>query len=130
MCRNYLEPNTPLADFLATAQPLPMAERALALENSPALSSAHLEAASRGATAAPSAEDDVELHYVCLVKSVKDNHLYELDGRRRGPLDRGYIGDEDVLCDEARKVVQSFIEREESTGRLDFSLVALVQGFD
>jgi len=104
-----------------------MVERALALENSSSLSSAHLDAASKGCTAPPSAEENVELHYVCLVKSVRDNHLYELDGRRKGPLDRGYIGEEDVLCDEARRVVQSFVEREKESGRLDFSLVALVE---
>jgi len=122
-------PDSHLAGFLATALPLPMAERARVLENSQALATAHLEAASKGATVAPSASEEVDLHYVCFVKSVKDNHLYELDGRRKGPLDRGHIGNGDLLCEEARNVVQSFIERENSS-RLDFSLVALVENID
>lgn len=90
----------------------------------------HKEAASQGDTPAPDAEDDVELHYVCFIKSKKDNHLYELDGGRKGPLDRGHIEDDDVLGEKAREVVQGFIEREKESGRVDFSLVALVPGFD
>jgi ubiquitin carboxyl-terminal hydrolase L3 len=73
----------------------------------------------------------VELHYVCFVKSVKDNHLYELDGRRKGPLDRGHIGESaDVLSEEATKVIQGFMDREKESGRLEFSLIALTPNFD
>jgi hypothetical protein len=55
------------------------------LYESQALESAHQSAASKGDTAAPSAETKVDLHYVCFVKST-NNHLWELDGRRKGPL--------------------------------------------
>lgn len=68
----------------------------------------------------------MDLHYVCFVKSRKNNHLYELDGRRKGPLDRGFLGsDDDVLCEKAIRVVQDFIDREKESGRLHFSLVTL-----
>jgi ubiquitin carboxyl-terminal hydrolase L3 len=106
-------------------------ERAKALEESDELEAAHKSAATQGDSAVPNAEDDVELHYVCFVKSNKDHHLYELDGRRKGPLDRGDIGEDgDVLCEKAAAVVQSFIDREKQSGRLDFSLVALTPSFD
>jgi ubiquitin carboxyl-terminal hydrolase L3 len=106
-------------------------ERAKALEDSEELEAAHKSAATQGDSAVPNAEDEVELHYVCFVKSNKDNHLYELDGRRKGPLDRGDIGENgDVLCEKATAVVQSFIDREKASGRLDFSLVALTPSFD
>lgn len=73
----------------------------------------------------------VELHYVCFVKSIKDDHLYELDGRRKGPLDRGFIGKSaDVLSEEATKVIQGFMDREKESGRLDFSLIALAPSLD
>jgi ubiquitin carboxyl-terminal hydrolase L3 len=125
------ENGSPLAKFLARAQPLSPMERAKALEDSDELEAAHKSAATQGDSAVPNAEDEVELHYVCFVKSNKDNHLYELDGRRKGPLDRGDIGENgDVLSEQATAVVQSFIDREKATGRLDFSLVALTPSFD
>lgn len=68
---------------------------------------------------------------MCFVKSVRDNHLYELDGRRKGPVDRGFVGEEeDVLGEKAVAVVQGFIEREAASGRMDFSLVALTQSLE
>lgn len=100
------------------------------LEESEELEAAHKGVAEQGDTAAPDANDDVELHYVCFVKSEKDGHLWEMDGRRKGPLDRGELGEEDVLGEKAREVVQGFIEREKESGRVDFGLVALVPGFD
>lgn len=127
----YVEPDTPLSRLLASALPLFPLPRSQVLETSTELEAAHKNAATQGDTAVPDAEDDVELHYVCFVKSKKDNHLYELDGRRKGPLDRGQLeGDDDVLCEKARMVVQGFIEREKESGRMDFSLVALVPALD
>lgn len=125
-----VEPETPLDRFLAKARSLASAdERARALEEDEELEAAYRSAASRGDTAAPDADDDVDLHYVCLVKC--NGHLYELDGRRRGPLDRGPLGDDDdVLGERATEVVQSFIDREKDSGRHDFSLVALTPSYD
>lgn len=125
-----VELGTPLYKFLDKARSLASAdERARALEENEELEAAHRSAASRGDTATPDANDDVDLHYVCLVKF--NGHLYELDGRRRGPLDRGLLGDnEDVLGKRATEVVQSFIDREKDSGRLDFSLVALTRSYD
>lgn len=124
-------PGSPLARLLAETSPLPPLERALALENSEDLENAHRSAASRGDTAVPDAEDDVELHYVCFVKSNKDHMLYELDGRRKGPLGRVHLEeDEDVLSEKARAVVQGFVEREKESGRVDFAMVALVPSLD
>lgn len=103
--------------------PLPPAERAKLLEKTPALAAAHHEAASQGDTAAPDAQDDVDLHYVCFVKA--GDTLWELDGRRRGPLARGQLAeDEDVLSDQALLLgpVQ-FLKRE--GGDMRFSCVAL-----
>ena len=69
-------------------------------------------------TAAPNAEDSVDLHYVCFVKSNDDGHLFELDGRRKGPLNRGSLShDEDVLSDTALEFgVRAFLKREAAAG--------------
>ena len=115
------------------ATPLNPIQRADLLYESGALESAHQIAAQKGDTAAPSAGDYVELHYVCFVKSM-DNNLWEMDGRRIGPLKLGSLGpDEDVLSEKALTLsVRSFLKREEQAGggELRFSLVALGQSFD
>ncbi|KAI0840702.1 ubiquitin carboxyl-terminal hydrolase [Hypoxylon sp. FL0890] len=99
--RNFIEPNTPLHQLITSSVPLPPQERSALLERTPELAAAHQEAASQGATAAPNAQDDIDLHYVCFVKT-EDGTLWELDGRRKGPIARGKLDDdEDVLSEKA-----------------------------
>ncbi|KAF8459589.1 hypothetical protein BGX38DRAFT_1083882, partial [Terfezia claveryi] len=125
--RSAIVSNSELAKLLETAIPLKPAERAALVESNDSLASAHQSAATEGSSEVPDAEADVDLHYICFVKSLKNNHLYELDGGRKGPLDRGDLGPDDVLSKKALKVVQSFIERER--GNLKFSMVALAPSF-
>ncbi|KAI9827207.1 MAG: ubiquitinyl hydrolase 1 [Thelocarpon impressellum] len=127
--RNSVEPDTPLAKLLADATTLAPAARADLLYNSPALESAHQAAAAEGNSEAPSADAKVDLHYVSFIKGARDGHLWELDGRRTGPLDRGPLGaDDDVLSEAALALgVRKFLAREEQAGKgeLRFSLVVL-----
>ena len=62
------------------------------------------------------------------MKSEK-NHLWELDGGRKGPLNRGNLEDgEDVLGEKALELgPKRFLKREEEAGggELRFSLLAL-----
>lgn len=73
------------------------------------------------------------MHYVCFVKS-KDNNLWEMDGRRKGPLNRGPLAaDEDVLSEKALDLaVRTFLKREAAAGGGDlrFSLIVLAESFD
>lgn len=128
-----LDPDSNLARLLREAIPLQPKERADLLYESDALEAAHQEAGARGDTAAPAAEADVDLHYVCFVKS-KNNNLWEMDGRRKGPLNRGQLAaDEDVLSDKALDLgVRSFLKREAAAGGGDlrFSLIVLAESFD
>ncbi|KAI9790027.1 MAG: ubiquitinyl hydrolase 1 [Peltula sp. TS41687] len=132
--RGFVDTPSPLAELLADAVPLPPEQRAELLYHSSALESAHQSAAAKGDTAAPSAADDVDLHYVCFVKSAKTNRLWELDGRRKGPLDRGELRPEDdVLSPTALDLgVRRFLRREEEVGvgELRFSLVVLAPTLD
>jgi ubiquitin carboxyl-terminal hydrolase L3 len=126
------ETDSDLAKLLSSAIPLTPAERADLLYESQALESAHQTAATEGDTSAPSADDKVDLHFVCFVKT-EDNHLWELDGRRRGPLDRGALEEgDDVLSEKALGLgVRAFIKREtEAGGDLRFSLIVLAPSFD
>jgi ubiquitin carboxyl-terminal hydrolase L3 len=129
-----LEPKSDLGKLIHEAIPLAPPERAVLLYNSEALEHAHQDAASQGQSSAPNAEDNVDLHYVCFVKDPKTNHLWELDGRRTGPLDRGILDPEDdVLSEKALDLsVRKFLHREQATpgGELRFSLVTLSPSLD
>jgi ubiquitin carboxyl-terminal hydrolase L3 len=69
---------------------------------------------------------EVDFHYICFVKSPNDGRLYELDGDRSGPVDRGLVlgPGEDVLAPGAVDVIRGYMEREH--GNANFSLMALV----
>lgn len=133
LTENTKEPESDLHKLLKQAVPLKPLERAELLYESRALESAHASAAAKGDTAAPEAHTNVDLHFVCFVKS-KANNLWELDGRRTGPLNRGALNeDEDVLSEKGLNLgVRSFLKREQSAGggELRFSLVALGPSFD
>ncbi|KAI0161155.1 ubiquitin carboxyl-terminal hydrolase [Hypoxylon sp. FL1284] len=126
----FIQPDTPLHRLIQAATPLGPTERSALLEKTPELATAHQEAASRGATAAPDAQDDVDLHYVCFVKTEADGTLWELDGRRKGPIARGTLApDEDVLSDKALLWGPlRFLER--GGGDMRFSCVALAGALD
>lgn len=126
------EQDSDLYKLVKDATPLGPIERADLLYNSEALESAHQSAASQGQSDAPDANDDVDLHFVCFVKDEK-NRLWEMDGRRKGPLDRGQLGEgEDVLSEKALDLgPRKFIQREIaiSGGDLRFSLITLAPSF-
>lgn len=131
--RSLITPDSSLAKLLDDVIPLKPEDRAELLYESKDLESAHQAAAATGDSAAPGAADDIDLHYVCFVKS-KSGHLWEMDGRRKGPLDRGRLKpDEDVLSQQAlNQGVRSFLNREAGAGGGDlrFSLIALSESFD
>lgn len=117
-----------LSILLHEALHLNATDRAQLVEQSDALESAHHAAAVGGETATPAASDDTDLHYLCYVKSAND-HVWELDGRRKGPLDRGQLdADDDMLSEKALDLgVRAFLKRagESGPGDLRFSLIAL-----
>ncbi|KAG8157776.1 hypothetical protein KVR01_012438 [Diaporthe batatas] len=102
-------------------------ERSVYLENSVELERVYKQVAVEGISEVPeNAEDEVDYHFVCFVQSHRNGHLYELDGDRKGPLDRGLVlgpGD-DMLAMGGLGVVREYIEREQ--GKCTFGLMALV----
>ncbi|KAI9795574.1 MAG: ubiquitinyl hydrolase 1 [Piccolia ochrophora] len=131
--RDFVDSSSSLSELLKSAVPLPPVQRAELLYSSSALESAHQAAAAKGDTSAPSAEDNIDLHYVCFIKS-KNGHLWEMDGRRKGPLDRGQLdAADDVLSTKALDMgVRNFLKREAAVGggELRFSLVALAPALE
>lgn len=127
--RSFIQEGSTLDEIIKKSIPLAGAERSQVLEDSHGLAAAHKEAASEGDTPAPAAEDDIDLHYVCFAKG-NDGGLWELDGRRQGPLRRGDLNkDEDVLSEKGLTLgALKFLERE--GGDLRFSAVALAGSLD
>lgn len=127
--RSFIEEGSTLDELLKKSVDLTPNERSALLEKTPTLATAHREAATGGDTAAPAAEADVDLHYVCFVKD-NENHLWELDGRRKGPIRRGQLdSNEDALSAKALSLgALKFLEREGED--LRFSAIALAGASD
>ncbi|KAK7416219.1 ubiquitinyl hydrolase 1 [Neonectria magnoliae] len=127
--KDFIEEGSTLDNIIKKSTPLAGRERSQVLEDCPELATAHKEAASEGDTPAPAAEDDIDLHYVTFAKG-SDGGLWELDGRRQGPIRRGDLNkDEDVLSEKGLSLgVLKFLERE--GGDLRFSAVALAGTLD
>ena len=132
--RGFVTAGSELDKFIKAAEGLGPQERARLIEESDALERAHQQAATGGETQAPAAEDDVDLHYVCFVKSEGSGSLWELDGRRKGPLNRGALeAGDDVLSEKALDLgVRAFLKREEEAGGGDlrFGLIVLAESLD
>mmetsp|Transcript_14687 Transcript_14687/g.46757 ORF Transcript_14687/g.46757 Transcript_14687/m.46757 type:complete len:145 (+) Transcript_14687:184-618(+) len=117
----------PLADgsflqrFVRDTEGMTFAERGKFLEEHDDLEKAHDAAAREGDTAAPGADDDVDLHFVCF--SCVDGCLYELDGRKPGPVNHGASSGA-TLLEDAVRVVQQFVSRSDS---LNFNVIALAK---
>lgn len=91
-------------------------------EGAPNIEEAHQAAAAEGDSVAPAADEDVDLHFVCFVNN--DGSLYQLDGRRKGPVFHGVTTSDTFLLDVAN-VVRQFVERSKS---ISFNLLALSAG--
>lgn len=103
--KTHLSPSSPLAKLLADAIPLNPEERADLLINSKELEKAHSTNAQAGQSAAPAADSKVDLHFTAFVRS-EAGDLIELDGRRKGPLNRGKVEDQNELLKATAKFVQ------------------------
>ena len=127
----HIKPGSPLDQIRASALPKSMWERAKVLEDSDAFEKAHADAAKLGDTPSTSGEHRGQ-HFVAFVKA-EDGHLWELEGDRRGPLDRGPLGPEDDVLSSAalEKGVGRLMRIEsEKGGDLRFSAIALAPSLD
>ncbi|KUI57229.1 Ubiquitin carboxyl-terminal hydrolase isozyme L3 [Cytospora mali] len=99
----HIIPGSDFDEIRRAAIPLKISERAQMLYDSEAFEAAHRSVANLGDTAAPAGQagHHVGQHFVSFVKA-DDGHLWELEGSRKGPIDRGMLAeDEDVLSPRA-----------------------------
>ncbi|KAL8064636.1 hypothetical protein ABFX02_01G103900 [Erythranthe guttata] len=102
--------------FKSTAKMNP-SERATFLENDREMEVAHSVAATAGET---EASDNVDTHFICF--SCANGQLYELDGRRAGPISHGASSISTLLKD-AAKVIQKIIQKNPDS--INFNVIAI-----
>lgn len=124
---SHIQPGSDLDELVKAALPLKMWERADLLYNSEMLEKAHKEAAQTGDSRAPTSDEKVGYGFTAFVKG-KDGHLWELEGRRNGPLDRGVLDeDEDVLSEKALQIGPLRLINQEKAIEGRFSCLALTE---
>ncbi|VDB95466.1 unnamed protein product [Peniophora sp. CBMAI 1063] len=125
------EPDCPMQRFLDVCKEKSPLDRAKILETTDIFANIHAEAAAGGQTAAPSADEKVDLHFTCFVKAptvveratqapAGEYRLIELDGRRSGPVDRGECTD--LLKDAARYIRENIVPKMDS---MQLGMIAL-----
>ncbi|TYG91219.1 hypothetical protein ES288_A12G244600v1 [Gossypium darwinii] len=92
-------------------------KRAAFLEKEREMEVAHSVAATAGET---EASDNVNTHFICF--SCVDGKLYELDGRKSGPISHGASSPSSLLQD-AAKVIKGMIQKNPES--LNFNVIAL-----
>jgi ubiquitin carboxyl-terminal hydrolase L3 len=124
----FILPGSTLERLRAAAIPLARDERAQMLHDSAEFEEAHRSVSGLGDTAEPAVGSrEHSGHFVAYVKA--NGHLWELEGSRDGPLDRGGLADdEDVLSPKALDLgLKRIIKLVSDSGvqNLRFSCIAL-----
>ncbi|XP_076058868.1 ubiquitin carboxyl-terminal hydrolase isoform X2 [Oratosquilla oratoria] len=109
-----------LKEFISKTKGKNPEDRGHALEEDEGISQAHEESAQEGQTEAPDRESKLDTHFIALVE--QDGHLYELDGRKKFPINHGSSAPASFLQD-AAKVCRTFMESDPGESR--FAVVAL-----
>ncbi|GAB4858085.1 Ubiquitin carboxyl-terminal hydrolase 3 [Ancistrocladus abbreviatus] len=97
-------------------------ERAAFLENNREMEVAHSVAASAGDT---EASDNVDTHFICF--TCIDGALYELDGRKSGPISHG-ASSPGALLQDAAKVIKQMIQKNPDS--MNFNVIAISKKAD
>ncbi|KAE8146810.1 ubiquitin carboxyl-terminal hydrolase [Aspergillus avenaceus] len=120
----FIIPGSKLDDIRHRAIPLSVAERADMLYHHGGFEAAHRAVEEVGDTRASEGDGHAGLHFVAFVKA--RGRLWELEGARGGPLDRGGLGeDEDVLSSRALELGIKRVMGGGEEGDLRFSCLAL-----
>ncbi|GFN94223.1 ubiquitin carboxyl-terminal hydrolase [Plakobranchus ocellatus] len=109
--------------FLEMTQAMNAEDKAKYLEKDEQMGAAHEDCAQEGDTQAPSVDEHVKSHFVTFVNC--NGNLYELDGRKDGPVFHGQTN-ADSFLEDAVDVVKKFIARDPDN--VNFNVMALVHG--
>lgn len=124
---DFIQPGSDVEKLRKDAIPLKRAERAEMLYNSVPFETAHKSLEQVGDSVPIPSSEKGGGHFVAFVKV--DGRLWELEGSRKGPIDRGLLGeDEDVLSPKAldnglKRIIK--LVQDDGGKELRFSCIAL-----
>ncbi|KAJ6016679.1 hypothetical protein N7451_000058 [Penicillium sp. IBT 35674x] len=120
----YVSRESILGTLLKRAIELEPIGRAQLLYDSEFLEEAHMDAASKGSSAAPSPHDENHHHFIGFVQ--KSGQVWELNGGMKGPLLRGTLDGEDLLSEQGLALtVRDFLDAAAKGGYGEMSIVAI-----
>ncbi|KAE9041763.1 hypothetical protein PR003_g4230 [Phytophthora rubi] len=118
-----LTPGSYLDKFFNKTKTKTPEEIAQFLEEDDELEETHSSAAEAGQSEQlESVDDPINTHFVCF--SCVDGNLYELDGRKKRPINHGSSSPDTILQD-ACQVIKKFMARDE--GEMRFTILALAK---
>eukprot|EP00922_Rhytidocystis_sp_ex-Travisia-forbesii_P061067 GHVS01090563.1.p1 GENE.GHVS01090563.1~~GHVS01090563.1.p1 ORF type:complete len:239 (+),score=37.75 GHVS01090563.1:131-847(+) len=96
-------------------------ERAKALEESSEIEKAHTDAEREGQSHVPTADEKVDTHFVSFVEV--EGNLYELDGRKKFPINHGVCKPDNLLTQAVAVVKEKFMAK--TPTELRYSMIAI-----
>lgn len=107
-CNDHdFEPDSSMKAFIKESKQLEPEVKANKFESCETIATAHEKASVEGQTEAPAASEAVEYHFISIIHN--NNTIYEMDGRKQGPINHGPTSQENFLRD-AMKVVKQFVD--------------------
>ena len=122
-----VDPNSYIARMLARTDGMDPLERGMWLETDTEIEKAHQEKEIEGQSVAPSADGaDVDTHFVTFVLGEDNSSIFELDGRREGPVLRGRCDNASEFAEKVLHVIKS-VHMSANPEDIRFSILALAQ---
>ena len=131
--RDFIAEGSELDKLLKATVDLKTKERSEVLYNSEAFEAAHGTVAKMGDSTVPDPENWEDDHAFLAFVRGNDGHLWEMDGSRKGPLDRGALGEEEDALSSAflARSVRPLLDRENGEGGdIEFSVTVLAPALD
>lgn len=116
------EPGSSIKAFISESKQLEPDVKAIKFETCETIASAHETASVEGQTEAPAASDSVEYHFISIIHY--DNVIYEMDGRKGGPINHGPTTKSTFLKDSIH-VIRKFIDLDPANP--NFSIQAITR---
>lgn len=117
------EPNSSLKEFIKESKQLEPEVKANKFETCQTIATAHENSSVQGQTEAPAASESVEYHFISIIH--KGNTIYEMDGRKYGPINHG-LTKQDTFLKDAIEVVKKFVDTDPENPNFSMQAVTRV----
>lgn len=118
------EPKSSIMEFIEESKHFEPEVKANKFENCQTIAAAHEKVSSEGQTEAPAASESVEYHFISLIS--RDDTIYEMDGRKNGPINHGPTKAETFVKD-AIQVVKKFVDNNPADPNFSMQAVTRIE---